>query len=62
LAGYDQLNAIAQALHDLPNDSETSYLRSLLPQLERALDVNQPLADDVRAAHAQHCRLFALSS
>lgn len=51
LAGYDQLEAIAQALHGMPTDSETAYLRSLLPQLDRALDVNQSLVDDVRAAH-----------
>ena len=57
LVGYDQLKAIAQALHDLPSDSETSYLRSVLPQLDRALDVNQPLADDVRAAHSQLRRI-----
>jgi len=57
LAGYDQLNAIAQAIHNLPSDSETTYLRSLLPQLDRALAVNQPLADDVRAAHTQLRRI-----
>jgi hypothetical protein len=57
LAGYDQLKAIAQAIDKLPCDPETSYLRSVLPQLERALDVNQPLADDVRAAHTQLRRI-----
>lgn len=57
LAGYNQLKAIAQALHDLRSDSETSYLRSLLPQLDRALDVNQVLADDVGAAHTQLRRI-----
>jgi hypothetical protein len=51
LAGYDQLYAIAQALDRLPSDTETSYLRQLLPQVDRALAVNQRLADDVRAAH-----------
>jgi hypothetical protein len=51
LAGYEQLDAIAQALHRLPSDSETSYLRQLIPQVERALAVNQRLADDVRTAH-----------
>ena len=53
LAGYDQLEAIAQALHQLPDQKETAYLRSLLPQLDRALSVNTALADDVRAAHTQ---------
>lgn len=53
LAGYDQLDAIAQALDRLPTDTETAYLRSLLAQLDRALEVNQPLADDIRAAHTE---------
>jgi hypothetical protein len=53
LVGYDQLDAIAQALHHLPDDAETAYLRSVLPQLDRALSVNAALADDVRAAHTQ---------
>jgi hypothetical protein len=57
LAGYDQLKAIAQAIHKLPSDPDTTYLRSLLPQLDRALDVNQQLADDVRAAHTQLRRI-----
>ncbi len=57
LAGYDQLGAIAQALHRLPSDTETAYLRSLLAQLDRALDVNQPLADDIRAAHTELRRI-----
>jgi len=53
LTGYDQLDAIAQALHHLPHEKETAYLRSLLPQLDRALSLNEALADDVRAAHTQ---------
>jgi len=53
LAGYEQLGAIAQALHQLPHEKETAYLRSLLPQLDRALNLNEALADDVRAAHTQ---------
>jgi hypothetical protein len=57
LAGYDQLYAISQALHRLPIDTETSYLRHLLPQVDRALEVNQCLADDVRAAHQWLCRI-----
>src|SRR5215211_1903173 len=57
LAGYGQLEAIAQALHGIPNDSETAYLRGLLAQLDRALDVNQSLADDVRAAHTMLRRI-----
>lgn len=53
LTGYDQLDAIEQALHQLPHEKETAYLRSLLPQLARALSLNEALADDVRAAHTQ---------
>jgi hypothetical protein len=53
LTGYDQLDAIAQALHHLPDDPETAYLRSVLPQLDRALSVNAALTEDVRAAHTQ---------
>jgi len=53
LAGYEQLDAIAQALHQLPDEKETAYLRSVLPQLDRALSVQAELADDVRAAHTQ---------
>jgi hypothetical protein len=57
LTGYGQLHAIAQAIHGLPKHMETAYLRSLLPQLDRALEVTQPLADDVRAAHTQLRRI-----
>jgi hypothetical protein len=53
LAGYEQLEAIAQALHHLPDEKETVYLRSVLPQLDRALSVQAELAADVRAAHTQ---------
>jgi hypothetical protein len=59
LAGYHQLDAIAQALHHLPDEKETAYLRSMLPQLDRALSVNAALADDVRAAHTQLRRIAA---
>jgi hypothetical protein len=51
VAGYDQLHAIGQALHRVPIDAETTYLRHLILQVDRALEVNRPLADDVRAAH-----------
>jgi hypothetical protein len=53
LAGYEQVDAIAQALHHLPDVKETMYLRSVLPQLDRALSVHAELAADVRAAHTQ---------
>ena len=57
VAGYDQLDAIAQALHRVPIDTETSYLRQFITQVDRALTVNQCLADDVRAAHQWLCRI-----
>jgi hypothetical protein len=47
------LEAIAQALHQLPDQKETAYLRSVLPQLDRALSVQAELAEDLRAAHNQ---------
>src|SRR6185295_12175470 len=59
VAGYDQLDAIAQVLHRVPIDTETSYLRQLISQVDRALTVNQCLADDVRAAHQWLCRIAA---
>jgi hypothetical protein len=57
LAGYDQLNAIAQAVQALPSAPETTYLHSLVPQLDRTLGANQALADDVRAAHTELRRI-----
>lgn len=57
VAGYEQLQAIALALHQLPSTSETSYLRQLLPQVDRALAVNQTLANDLRTAHEWLCRI-----
>jgi len=52
LKGYQQLQAIAQALQEVPTDeAETSYLHRLAIQVERALHKNQSLAQDVQAAH-----------
>ena len=51
LAGYEQLQAIGQALHTLPQEPETAYLRQLIPQVERALEKNHTLAQDVEEAH-----------
>ena len=52
LAGYDQLEAIGQALHTLPQEPETVYLRQLIPQVDRALEQNHALARDVEEAHS----------
>jgi len=51
LAGYKQLEAIGQALHSLPREPETDYLRQLCPQIDRALDQNLALAQDIEEAH-----------
>ena len=52
LAGYQQLEAISQALHSLPREPGTVYLRQLIPQVDRALEKNRMLAQDVGEAHA----------
>jgi len=57
VAGYDPLDAVSPALHRLPIDMETTYLRPRIPQVDRALAVNQCLADDVRTAHEWLCRI-----
>ena len=57
LVGYQQLAAIADALHTLPEEPETSYLRHLIPQLDRALEQNRSLAQDVEVAHGWLRRL-----
>jgi hypothetical protein len=51
LAGYKQLEAIGQALHTLPQEPETVYLRQLIPQVDHALEKNRTLAQDVEEAH-----------
>lgn len=51
LAGYKQLEAIGQALDSLPQEPETDYLRQLTSQIDRALDKNLALAQDVEEAH-----------
>jgi hypothetical protein len=52
LDGYKQLQAIGQALHTLPQEPETVYLRQLIPQVNRALERNHALAQDVEEAHS----------
>jgi hypothetical protein len=53
LKGYEQLQAIAQALRRVPpQDPGTGYLQQLARQVERALKKNRALAQDVQAAHA----------
>jgi len=50
-SGYQQLNGIAQALHDLPQEAETAYLHRLALQVDRVVDKNRVLAQDLAEAH-----------
>ncbi len=52
LKGYQQLEAIAQALREVSTDeAQTSYLQRLTIQVERAVDKNRALAQDVQTTH-----------
>jgi hypothetical protein len=52
LAGYQQLAAIADGLRQIVDGTpSTAFLRQLLSQVERALEGNRALANDVAAAH-----------
>ena len=58
LAGYQQLEALAQALHQVPTEqTDTAYLQQLAGQVDRALTSNRTLAQDLRAAYAQLCAI-----
>jgi hypothetical protein len=53
LKGYEQLQAIGQALQSVPPEEPgTGYLQQLARQVERALEKNRALAQDVQAAHS----------
>ena len=51
LTGYQQLEGIAQALHDLPQEAETIYLHRLALQVDRVVEKNRALAQDLAEAH-----------
>lgn len=52
LRGYEQLQAVAQVLRSVPPEEPgTGYLQRLALQVERALEKNRTLAQDVREAH-----------
>jgi hypothetical protein len=52
LKGYEQLQAIAQVLNEVPEDeAETDYLRRLAMQVNRVVDKNQTQVQDLREAH-----------
>lgn len=58
LAGYQQLEAIAHALHRVAQEpAETAYLQQLACQVERAVQNTRTLAQDVAAAHTQLRRI-----
>jgi len=52
LRGYDQLHDIVQVLRSVPaEESETDYLQRLAMQVDRAVEKNHIMAEDVREAH-----------
>lgn len=52
LAGYRQLEAIAQALHSVSStEPETTYLQQLAGRVDRVLEKNRVLVQDLGAAH-----------
>ncbi len=52
LAGYQQLEAIDQALTQLTTlCPESAYFQQLSKQVKRALDKNRTLANNVKEAH-----------
>jgi len=52
LKGYEQLQAIAQVLNEVPDDGpETAYLRRLAMQVNRVVDKNRTQVQDLREAH-----------
>lgn len=52
LKGYQQLQAISQVLQGVPpGEPETRYLRRLAMQVDRAVEKNRLLAEDVQDAH-----------
>ena len=51
LKGYEQLQAIAQVLNEVPDEVETTYIRRLAVQVNRAVDKNRTQAQDLQEAH-----------
>ena len=53
LKGFQQLDAIAQVLHEMVGPSaETAYFQQLIKQVDRALAHNRELADGLQEAHS----------
>lgn len=58
LVGYDQMQAIAQALADVTEiDAETTYLHTIAQQVSRVVEKNYTLVHDLRQAHDQLQRI-----
>jgi hypothetical protein len=51
LRGYQQLASIAEALRRVPQDPAAAYLHRLATQVERAVEKNRWLAQDLAQAH-----------
>jgi hypothetical protein len=52
LKGYEQLEAIAEALAEMPrNDPETNYLQRLKMQVDRVVETYRVNAEDLKEAH-----------
>jgi len=58
LTGYQQMEAIAQALASVPADEpETAYLHRVATQVTRTVEKNRTLAHDLKQAHQQLKRI-----
>lgn len=51
LAGYQQLEGVAHALHTVRPEAETAYLQRLTLQVDRGVEKNRALAQDLTEAH-----------
>ncbi len=58
LKGYQQLNAIGTALHQIVGtETETPYFRQLIKQVDRTLEQNRSLFVDLQQAHTWLLRI-----
>ena len=57
LRGYQQLEAIAKSLKNVPHEPETAYLHQIATQVTRAVEKNRTLATDLKQAHQQLKRI-----
>jgi len=58
LKGFQQLDAIAEVLHEMVGTStETTYFQQLIKQVDRALEQNRELAHGLKEAHTWLCKI-----